>query len=423
MKFEEPREVNGTMKTISQLPMAITSLCAALLLLMLPSQARAQATANPPNKVGYQGFLTDDNGVPLGNNAPLNETLVLRIFNAATGGTLKWAERQTVTIDKGHFSVLLGEGSQNNSEPFTADIISIFTGADASERFVEITLGAITILPRVKFFAVPYSMLAMNARQLLDENGIPFLKSPAGKVDITGGAIVSGDVTASGFLGSGEGLTDLNASALASGTVPDARLNANILDAVSAAYAFKALKYAAFGTLKVVGKIVAASTETKTDILTSRLGINDPSENTNPGLHVFSGGMGVSILKKSVRVFQKEGYWWSAWSQGLTTDVALTDGYLNLLVENEKPNYNNLDCLTVTILVDGIPLGRAFADQGSHGPYWVNNINQEGSAMCMVPKGSRWSIEVETQGTGNYYTGMFTYPYHRINCYWTALGK
>ena len=423
MKFEEPREVNGTMKTISQLPMAITTLCAALLLLMLPSQARAQATANPPNKVGYQGFLTDDNGVPLGNNAPLNETLVLRIFNAATGGTLKWAERQTVTVDKGHFSVLLGEGSQNNSEPFTADIISIFTGADASERFVEITLGAITILPRVKFFAVPYSMLAMNARQLLDENGIPFLKSPAGKVDITGGAIVSGDVTASGFLGSGEGLTDLNASALASGTVPDARLNANILDAVSAAYAFKALKYAAFGTLKVVGKIVAASTETKTDILTSRLGINDPSENTNPGLHVFSGGMGVSILKKSVRVFQKEGYSWGAWSQGLTTDVALTDGYINILVGIEGSNNNLLDSLLVTIFVDGIPLGRAFADQGSHGPYWINNINQEGSAMCMVPKGSRWSIEVQTQGAGNYYTGMFTYPYHRINCYWTALGK
>ena len=131
----------------------------------------------------------------------------------------------------------------------------------------------------------------------------------------------------------------------------------------------------------------------------------------------------MSILKKSVRVFQKEGYSWGAWSQGLTTDVALTDGYLNLLVEIEGSNNNLLDSLLVTIFVDGIPLGRAFADQGSHGPYWINNINQEGSAMCMVPKGSRWSIEVQTQGAGNYYTGMFTYPYHRINCYWTALGK
>jgi hypothetical protein len=53
--------------------------------------------------------------------------------------------------------------------------------------------------------------------------------SPAAKLDVAGAILASGTITSnSGFSGSGSGLTGLNASNLASGTVADARLSANV---------------------------------------------------------------------------------------------------------------------------------------------------------------------------------------------------
>ena len=65
------------------------------------------ADANPPERMTYQGFLVDGNGAALGNSAPANYDVVFRIYNAKSGGTPIWSEQQTVTVDKGYFSVLL----------------------------------------------------------------------------------------------------------------------------------------------------------------------------------------------------------------------------------------------------------------------------------------------------------------------------
>ena len=63
------------------------------------------ADANPPDRMTYQGYLADANGNPLATNAPVNYDVVFRIYSDQTGGTLVWAEKQTVTVDKGQFSV------------------------------------------------------------------------------------------------------------------------------------------------------------------------------------------------------------------------------------------------------------------------------------------------------------------------------
>ena len=73
------------------------------------------ADANPPERMTYQGYLVDGNGDPLGNSAPTNYDVVFRIYKAKQGGTAIWAEQHTVTVDKGYFSVLLGEGAANAS--------------------------------------------------------------------------------------------------------------------------------------------------------------------------------------------------------------------------------------------------------------------------------------------------------------------
>ena len=150
------------MKKIRQSTFALASLCAAFVLLIGPHQARAQATAYPPKKMTHQGFLTDLNGTPVGSTDPVNSQITFRIYNAITGGTLKWSEEQVVTIDKGHFNVLLGEGSQVLNEP-RGILADVFTGSDASERYMDITVGTTNIVPRLQFLPAPYAILAHTA--------------------------------------------------------------------------------------------------------------------------------------------------------------------------------------------------------------------------------------------------------------------
>jgi microcystin-dependent protein len=177
--------------------------------------------------MSYQGYLVNGNGVPLATNAPQNYDVVFRIWNDQSAGIRLWAEQQTVTVDKGYFSVLLGEGSPYSTEPHT-NLSGIFAGADASERYVEFTVKGIgsgspaadvTILPRLKLLSSPYAFLAKNAGALTSPNGAGLVTSANGQLTVNGALTVSGAVSGDGF-----GLTTLNASQLTAGTLPNPRL-------------------------------------------------------------------------------------------------------------------------------------------------------------------------------------------------------
>lgn len=251
----------------------------------------AQATAAVPERMTYQGFLTDGNGVALGNTAPKNYDIIFRIYNhenASAPANLLWAEQQTVTVDKGYFSVLLGEGSPVG-EPRPA-LSTLFRGPTASERWVGITVkglgpgGAnVDILPRLRLLSGPYAFLAQQANKLVQDDGSDLLVSSGnqltlqgglrvvgagvfelgaglpkhafagligygiftpGALDIVGGglsgsdrvikfwaeggSVFTGPVTASSFSGSGAGLFGLNAAQITTGVLPDERLSANV---------------------------------------------------------------------------------------------------------------------------------------------------------------------------------------------------
>lgn len=191
-------------------PAGLLALLALLALGHAPA-ARAQANGNPPTKLTYQGFLTDQNGKPVGDTAPVNRSIVFRIYDVASNGSALWASSQTVTVDKGHFSVLLGEGSAVGSEPFNTDLSSIFSGATASDRFLELAVEGTKIQPRLQFFTSPYAFLARRANE------------------VDGGAITSGTIPAGRLTGvDGSGLNALNANSLTLGTVPDGRLSQNV---------------------------------------------------------------------------------------------------------------------------------------------------------------------------------------------------
>jgi microcystin-dependent protein len=209
---------------------------------------------NPPDRMTYQGYLVDSGGTALGVSAPKNFDIVFRIYNheTATGASYRlWSELQTVTVDQGSFSVVLGEGGPYLTEAHPA-LSTVFTNAvDASDRYIEMTVKGIgpggvdsTILPRLRLLASPYAMLArtaVNAKFLANGAGGQVVSitstnvginkaSPGTALDVNGtisatALSVSGTVTFSGAV---------TASTLSATTVTGTAVNGTTITASSA---------------------------------------------------------------------------------------------------------------------------------------------------------------------------------------------
>ena len=171
------------------------------------------ATGTPPDKMTYQGFLADGTGVPLGNANPANYVTVFRIWPADTGGaagTALWSEVQTVTIDKGNFSVILGDGLQFGTEAHGA-LSTVFASGSASDRYLEITVtiggSPVTIAPRLRLVAAPYALLATSATKLVNPNGTTLLSAPSTGALTVNGNVTATTITATNFIGDGSQLT------------------------------------------------------------------------------------------------------------------------------------------------------------------------------------------------------------------------
>lgn len=236
------------------------------------------ADGNPPDLMTYQSYLTDANGVALGNTAPKNYDVIFRIYNdqsATAGANRLWTEQQTVTIDKGYFSVLLGEGSDVGSEARPA-LSSLFTGADVSDRFIEMTVKGIgaggtdtTLKPRLRLMTSPYAFVAkhaINAANLVNSANnavITVIGSyvginklvPAAALDVVGAATVSGAVSANTLSATSATVTD----ALSAGSVTvSGAVSANTLSATSATVSgtVSADTFTGNGTIPVGGIIM-----------------------------------------------------------------------------------------------------------------------------------------------------------------------
>ncbi len=203
----------------------IASVLLALALLNAPTATRA--ASSPPERMTYQGFLVDNNGQPLAPNNPANFPVVFRIYDSSEGaGAPLWSEQQIVTVDKGNFSVVLGEGTDVTGEQRRA-LSSIFLGATASERYlgITVTIGGnnLTLSPRLRLLPSPYAFLASQAVQLVNPStGSAFLSLNGGETSISSDARIGGTL----FWGSGGGLTPGEGgsmelgNSLGNGTVP-----------------------------------------------------------------------------------------------------------------------------------------------------------------------------------------------------------
>ncbi|MCX6860647.1 MAG: tail fiber protein [Verrucomicrobia bacterium] len=143
----------------------------------------------PPSLMSYQGFLVDANGAPLAPNNPQNFSVVFRIYGVSSAGTALWTEAQTVTIDKGNFSVVLGEGGNEGSE-IRPNLATVFNNPRASDLYIGITVkglgvGNPEILPRLRLLTSPYAFLARTANSLAGSDGAALISSDAGRLLIS----------------------------------------------------------------------------------------------------------------------------------------------------------------------------------------------------------------------------------------------
>ena len=151
------------------------------LLFLLAAGFLTTGRAQTSQYMSYQGYLTDGNGNALGstNTGPKAYDVVFRIWDAATGGTEWFSELQTVTVDNGYFSVLLGQGTAYSSEPtLHVPLGNVFSNSAALSRYVEMTVlgigssGFITILPRLQLVSSPFAFQAANALNVTGTNVI-----------------------------------------------------------------------------------------------------------------------------------------------------------------------------------------------------------------------------------------------------------
>jgi hypothetical protein len=137
----------------------------ASLVITLAGQVAAQ-TSMVPSAMNYQGVLTDASGNVVAPTAPANQNVEFRIYSQASGGTALWGEAQTVTVFKGNFSVILGNGTAlagvASSGP--AAFASVFTNAASADLFFGITpVGGPEFAPRQKLLSSAFALRAKTA--------------------------------------------------------------------------------------------------------------------------------------------------------------------------------------------------------------------------------------------------------------------
>lgn len=127
-------------------------------------------TNNVQDRLPFQGYLMDGNGAVLGASAPTKLDVVFRIFVEESGGDPLWSEQQTIVVDRGQFSVLLGQGGSYRTEPHSS-LTSVFTSATASDRYVETTVLGIgpggvdsSVMPRARLLSTAYAYRSARAR-------------------------------------------------------------------------------------------------------------------------------------------------------------------------------------------------------------------------------------------------------------------
>ena len=139
--------------------------------------------ATPPGLINYQGVLRDNAGMPLSGTY----SMVFRLYDGPTVGTLKVTDSQSVVVTGGLFNVLLG----SNAAPLTLETAF----RDHAALYLEIQVGSQTLAPRVRIASAGY---ALNSTHLNGRNSSYYLDTSSTIQTKTGALHVGGGGSATG---------------------------------------------------------------------------------------------------------------------------------------------------------------------------------------------------------------------------------
>ncbi|MCX7110801.1 MAG: hypothetical protein NTX45_11865 [Proteobacteria bacterium] len=106
----------------------------------------AALAGDPPNKLNYQGILSNSTGQPITGSVSVKFSL----YDVLTGGTEKWSEQQSVTLDKdGRFSVVLGSTTP------------LYPGLFTGTTYIGVKVGSDAEMPRQQLTSVAYALNAV----------------------------------------------------------------------------------------------------------------------------------------------------------------------------------------------------------------------------------------------------------------------
>jgi len=113
------------------------------------------AWATVPDRINYQGKLTDSGGIPLSGS----QLIRVFIYEQATGGTDLWFEEHTVTLsDDGIYSLQLG-----SQAPFPSDLFIAYPALYLEVRIWHSGTGWEILEPRQEMISTAFSMKAAKA--------------------------------------------------------------------------------------------------------------------------------------------------------------------------------------------------------------------------------------------------------------------
>ncbi len=108
------------------------------------------AAADIPRLVNFQGYLVDDQDTPLTGEYGVT----FRIYDNSTGGKVLWSETDTIVVEKGLYSITLGQKNP------------IDMAIEDDLWFALQIAGQSEMKPRYRLASVLYSIMAANAKRL-----------------------------------------------------------------------------------------------------------------------------------------------------------------------------------------------------------------------------------------------------------------
>lgn len=390
-----------------------STLLIVVLLLLLPGIVSAQSSA-VPGFISYQGYVTDLGDVPVGNASPENHEIIFRVWDTATGGVLQYSEIQLVTISKGEFSVLIGQGAAVSGEaskgPGTISLSDVFNG---SGRYLGITVAAATgpngitgtdqeITPRQRMVSSAFTFRAKEAETVVDAS-VSLAGLANNSVNAT--KIVDGSISSADLANLSVTFDKIAANAVNSSRIVDYSITANDIAAGAVGtseIADNSITASDIATNGVAAAEIAAGAVGSSEIADNSITASDIATNGVTAAEIAAGAVGSSELSNGAVTAAKLGIDVGLWLVS-GSNVYRTAGRAGIGTADPKARFHVLGTEDASLADDSGFV--VFGDLDSHNLVLDNNEiisrnNGVGSTLFLNSEGANTVLNLTSGNVG-----------------------